>query len=122
MEVVINASGQWKYSFYTGQKFTTAKEAKDRLYLHSIEIRRNLKLYKNYSVMIRARCDGKVPVFTMSQGTWPTAQIVEWKLGLVDQVAQVRVNPDIPVKVVQDQLQRDLEGLISIVIGCRVKA
>ncbi|GJX75681.1 hypothetical protein Tco_0322492 [Tanacetum coccineum] len=89
MEGVINASGQWKYSFYTGQKFTTAKEAKDRLYLHSIEIRRNLKLYKNYSVMIRARCDGKVPVFTMSQGTWPTAQIVEWKLGLVDQVAQV---------------------------------
>nr|GEU74642.1 hypothetical protein [Tanacetum cinerariifolium] len=27
---VINASGQWKYSFYIGQKFTTVKEAKDR--------------------------------------------------------------------------------------------
>nr|GEW17176.1 retrovirus-related Pol polyprotein from transposon TNT 1-94 [Tanacetum cinerariifolium] len=34
--------------------------------------RRNLKLYKNDSVMIRARCDGKVPVFTMSQCTRPT--------------------------------------------------
>ncbi|GJX52796.1 putative transposase, mutator type, MULE transposase domain protein [Tanacetum coccineum] len=72
MEGVINASGQWKYSFYTGQKFTTPKEAKDRVYLHSIESRRNLKLYKNDSVRIRARCEGKVPVFTMSQGTGPT--------------------------------------------------
>ncbi|GKC40828.1 hypothetical protein Tco_1053212, partial [Tanacetum coccineum] len=72
MEGVINASGQWKYSFYTGQKFTTPKEAKDRVYLHSIESRRNLKLYKTDGVRIRARCDGKVPVFIMSQGTGPT--------------------------------------------------
>ncbi|GKB69199.1 chloroplast stem-loop binding protein of 41 kDa b, chloroplastic, partial [Tanacetum coccineum] len=62
----------WKYSFYTGQKFNTPKEAKDRVYLHSIESRRNLKLYKNDSIRIRARCEGKVPVFTMSQGTRPT--------------------------------------------------
>nr|GEW85196.1 hypothetical protein [Tanacetum cinerariifolium] len=34
--------------------------------------RRNLKMYKNDSVGIRARCEGKVPVFTMSQGTGPT--------------------------------------------------
>ncbi|GKA33780.1 hypothetical protein Tco_0720209 [Tanacetum coccineum] len=72
MEGVINASGQWKYSFYTGQQFTTPKEAKDLVYLHSIESRRNLKLYKNDSVRIRARCKGKVLVFTMSQGTGPT--------------------------------------------------
>ncbi|GJX12373.1 hypothetical protein Tco_0204131 [Tanacetum coccineum] len=72
MEGFINASGQWKYLFYTGQKFTTPKEAKDIVYLHSIESRRNLKLYKNDSVTIRARCDGKVPLFTMSQGTGPT--------------------------------------------------
>ncbi|GKC31265.1 hypothetical protein Tco_1038559 [Tanacetum coccineum] len=52
MEGVINASGQWKYSFYTGQKFTTLKEAKDKVYLHSIESRRNLKLYKNDGVRI----------------------------------------------------------------------
>ncbi|GJX78483.1 hypothetical protein Tco_0326632 [Tanacetum coccineum] len=70
---VINASGQWKYSFYTSQKFTTPKEAKDRLYLHSIKSKRNLKLYKNESVWIKARCDGKVHVFTMSQGTGPTS-------------------------------------------------
>ncbi|GJV08868.1 ribonuclease H-like domain-containing protein [Tanacetum coccineum] len=72
MKGVINASGQWKYSFYTGQKFSTPKEAKDRVYLHSIESRRNLKLYKNDGVRIRARYDGKVSVFTMSQGDGPT--------------------------------------------------
>ncbi|GJY76440.1 shikimate O-hydroxycinnamoyltransferase [Tanacetum coccineum] len=69
MEGVINASGKWKYSFYAGQKFTTPKEAKDKIYLHSIESRMNLKLYKNDKVRIRAKCKGKVPVFTMSQGT-----------------------------------------------------
>nr|GEX59000.1 hypothetical protein [Tanacetum cinerariifolium] len=67
MEGVLNASGQWKYSFYTGKKFTTPKEAKGRVYLHSIESRRNLKLYKNDGVRIRARCNRKVHVFTMSQ-------------------------------------------------------
>nr|GEW47276.1 hypothetical protein [Tanacetum cinerariifolium] len=50
------------------QKFTTAKEAKDRVYLHSTKSRRNLKLYKNDNVKVRASCDGKVLVFTMSQG------------------------------------------------------
>ncbi|GKA08716.1 hypothetical protein Tco_0688047 [Tanacetum coccineum] len=73
MKGVINASGQWKYSFYTGQKFTTPKEAKDKVYLHSIESKRNLNLYKNDGVRIRARCDGKVPVFLMSRGTGPTS-------------------------------------------------
>ncbi|GKC66951.1 hypothetical protein Tco_1099549, partial [Tanacetum coccineum] len=51
---------------------TKIEEAKDRVYLHFIESKRNLKLYKNDSVRIRARCEGKVPVFTMSQGTGPT--------------------------------------------------
>ncbi|GKA94416.1 hypothetical protein Tco_0816454, partial [Tanacetum coccineum] len=72
MEGVINASGQWKYSFYTGKKFSTLKEANDRVYLHSIESKRNLKLYKNDGVRIRARCDGKVLVFIMSHGDGPT--------------------------------------------------
>nr|GEU57482.1 hypothetical protein [Tanacetum cinerariifolium] len=45
IEGVINANGQWK---------------------------RNLKLHKNDDVRIRARCDGKVHVFTMSQCTGST--------------------------------------------------
>ncbi|GKD19016.1 hypothetical protein Tco_1208174, partial [Tanacetum coccineum] len=35
------------------KKSTTPKEAKDIVYLHSIESRRNLKLYKNDGVRIR---------------------------------------------------------------------
>ncbi|GJU79631.1 heat stress transcription factor B-4-like protein [Tanacetum coccineum] len=54
------------------KKFTTAKEAKDIVYLHSIESKRNLKVYKNDSVKIRARCDEKVPVYTLSQDNEPT--------------------------------------------------
>ncbi|GKA29427.1 hypothetical protein Tco_0715672 [Tanacetum coccineum] len=54
--------------FLEEKKFTTPKEVKDIVYLHSIESRRNLKLYKNDGVRIRARGNGKVLVFTMSQG------------------------------------------------------
>nr|GEZ74525.1 shikimate O-hydroxycinnamoyltransferase [Tanacetum cinerariifolium] len=53
-------------------KFTTVKEDKDRVYVHSIKSRTNLKLYKNDNVRVRERCDGNVPVFTISQGTGPT--------------------------------------------------
>nr|GEW00394.1 shikimate O-hydroxycinnamoyltransferase [Tanacetum cinerariifolium] len=70
----MEGSGYWKYSFYTGHKFSTLKEAKDRVYLHSIKSRKNLKRYKNDGVRIRARCDGKVSVFTMSHGDGPTGQ------------------------------------------------
>ncbi|GKC20025.1 hypothetical protein Tco_1022175, partial [Tanacetum coccineum] len=144
MEGVINASGQWKYSFYTGHKFTTPKEAKDKVYLHSIESRRNLKLYKNDGVRIKARCDGKVHVFTMSQGTGPTDPNRRMEAGpsgssgpttrskkKVDQVAQLlgvkkkkeyRINLDIPVKAVQDQLQRELEVQISMSKAFKAKA
>ncbi|GJZ17009.1 hypothetical protein Tco_0553132 [Tanacetum coccineum] len=44
-------------------------------------IRRNLKLYKNDDVKIRARCDGKVLVFTMSQGSGPTGLNHEMEVG-----------------------------------------
>ncbi|GKA00260.1 heat stress transcription factor B-4-like protein, partial [Tanacetum coccineum] len=136
---------------------------KRRVYLHSIEIRRNLKLYKNDSVRIRARCERKVPVFTMSQGTGPTDpnrgmeagpngssgpttrskkkkntgtnddsqaspsfldahdKRGSLPLGLV-YFEQVRANPDIPVKAVQDQLQRELEVQISMSKALRAKA
>ncbi|GJV44371.1 heat stress transcription factor B-4-like protein [Tanacetum coccineum] len=131
MEGVINASGQWKYSFYTGKKFTTPKEAKDRVYLHSIESRRNLKLYKNDGVRIRARCDGKVAVFTMSQGTRPTRPnrgMEARPSGLSvpttrsKKKEEYRINLDILVKAVQDQLQRELEDQISMSKAFRAKA
>nr|GEW43634.1 hypothetical protein [Tanacetum cinerariifolium] len=131
-------------------KKRSPKKAKDRVYLHSIKSKKNLKLYKNDSVRIRARCEGKVSVFTMSQGTGPIAyngmeagpsgssdpttrskkeriQVVKtykdtytclqsreikhytYKFLSEKIFEQVRVNPNIPVKAVQDQLQRELE-------------
>ncbi|GJV58884.1 hypothetical protein Tco_1464984 [Tanacetum coccineum] len=143
--------------------------------MHSIESRRNLKLYKNDGVRIRARCDGKVPVFTMSQGTGPTGpnrgmevgpsrssgpttkskkrkntctndasqaslsfldahdkgDLCPWVLEikhctykfLSEKIfEQVRINPNIPVKAVQDQLQRELEVQISMRKAFRAKA
>ncbi|GJR54896.1 hypothetical protein Tco_1405417 [Tanacetum coccineum] len=70
-----------EYKEEKGQKFTIAKEAQDRSHQHFIESRRNLKLYKNDSVRVRARCDGKVHVFTMSQGTGPTGPKHGMKVG-----------------------------------------
>ncbi|GKA91675.1 heat stress transcription factor B-4-like protein, partial [Tanacetum coccineum] len=131
MEGVIKASGQWKYLFYTGQKFNTPKEAKDIVYLRSIKSKRNLKLYKNDSVMIRARCEGKVPIFTMSQGTGPTGPNHGMEAGpsgssgpatRSKKKEEYRVNPDIPVKEVQDQLQRELEVQISMSKAFRARA
>ncbi|GJU62560.1 heat stress transcription factor B-4-like protein [Tanacetum coccineum] len=130
MEGVINASGQWKYSFYTGQKFNTPKEAKDIVYLHSIKSKRNLKLYKNDSVRIRARCEGKVPVFTMSQDTGLTGPNRGMEAGpsgssgptTRSKKEEYMDNPDILVKAVQDQLQRELEVRISMNKAFRAKA
>ncbi|GKA17265.1 heat stress transcription factor B-4-like protein [Tanacetum coccineum] len=92
---VINADG-----FDSGPSNDEGKNyRKRRVYLHSIESRRNLKLYKNDGVKIRAGCDGKVPIFE-----------------------QVRFNLDIPVKAVQDQLQCELEVQISMNKAFKAKA
>ncbi|GJU66901.1 heat stress transcription factor B-4-like protein [Tanacetum coccineum] len=110
---------------------TEMEEAKDRVYLHSIESRRNLKLFKNDGVRIRARCDGKVLVFTMSQGDGPTGPnrgMEPGPSGSSDSTTRSKkkeeymVNPDISVKAVQDQLQRELEVQISMSKTFRAKA
>nr|GEV12985.1 hypothetical protein [Tanacetum cinerariifolium] len=124
IEGVINASGQWKYLFYTGQEFTSPNKAKDRVYLHYIESRRNLKMYKNDCVWIRARCEGKVHVFTMSQGTGPTGPYSGMGAGPSGSSgpttrSKKRKNT---VKAVQDQLQRELEVQISMSKAFRAKA
>ncbi|GJY22256.1 hypothetical protein Tco_0394822 [Tanacetum coccineum] len=54
------------------QKFGSSKEAKDRLYMHSIESKRKLKQYKNDKTNVRAICEGKLTVFTMLRGSGPT--------------------------------------------------
>ncbi|GJW03353.1 hypothetical protein Tco_1562209 [Tanacetum coccineum] len=43
--------------------------------------RRNSRLYKNDSVRVRARCNGKVPAFTMSRGNGSTGPNYEMEVG-----------------------------------------
>ncbi|GJR51675.1 hypothetical protein Tco_1402196 [Tanacetum coccineum] len=80
---------------------------------------------------IRARCDGKVHVLTMLQGTGPTDPNHGMEAGpsgssgpstRSKKKEEYRVNPEIPVKTVQDQLQRDLEVQISMSKAFRAKA
>nr|GEU95652.1 hypothetical protein [Tanacetum cinerariifolium] len=115
--------------------FTIVKEAKDRVYMHFIESKRNLNLYKNDNIRVRARSNGKVLVFTMSQGTRPTDLNHEIEAGpsgsngpstrskkrRIQIFDQIRVNPKIPVKAIQDQLQRDIELQIYMSKAFRAK-
>ncbi|GJU01670.1 ribonuclease H-like domain-containing protein [Tanacetum coccineum] len=79
---------------------------------------------------IRARCDEKVPVLTMSQDIGPTGPNRGMKAGpsgssgpsTRSKKKEFRVNLDIPVKAVQDQLQRDLEVQISMSKAFRAKS
>ncbi|GJR63586.1 hypothetical protein Tco_1505748 [Tanacetum coccineum] len=133
---VINADGFNSDLGNDEEKITGREEAKDRVYLYYIESRTNLKLYKNDGFRIRARCDGKVPIFTMSQGTGPTGEnhrmeagpnglsgpTTRTKKGRIHLFEQVRVNPDILVKAVQDQLQHELEVQMSMSKTFRAKA
>ncbi|GJT01185.1 hypothetical protein Tco_0822354 [Tanacetum coccineum] len=116
------------------------EEAQDRVYLHSIENKRNLKLYRNNGVWIRARCDGKVHVFTMSQCTGLTGPnrgmeaglsrssgpTTSSKKGRIQEKTNSQtigwINSDIPLKAVQDQLQHELEVQISMSKTFRAKA
>ncbi|GJV85712.1 hypothetical protein Tco_1525610 [Tanacetum coccineum] len=72
-----------KYGFYCGQGFASSKEVKDRVYLHTIETRRELKLVRNNKLRVRATCFGKTLVYaTASHGCEN-----EFFVGHVDQKA-----------------------------------
>lgn len=60
------------YEFYCGQKFGSSKEVKDRIYKHSIETRRELKMSKNDKVRVTAICVGKIPICSSSDGSGPS--------------------------------------------------
>ncbi|GKA18086.1 hypothetical protein Tco_0697923 [Tanacetum coccineum] len=92
------------------------RKAKDRVYLHSIKSKRKLKLYKNDSVRVRARCDRKV------LGTRPTGLNQRMDTRPSGSSGPIRVNSMILVKVFQDQLQRHLELHVSMSNAFRAKA
>ncbi|GKF09107.1 hypothetical protein Tco_0043331, partial [Tanacetum coccineum] len=113
MEGVINASGQWKYSFYTSQKFTTLKEAKDKG-SGPTGPNRGMEVGPSGSSGPTTRSKKKEEYREIKHYTYKflSEKIFE----------QVKVNPNIPVKAVQDQLQHELEVQISISKAFRVKA
>ncbi|GJR39830.1 hypothetical protein Tco_1215514 [Tanacetum coccineum] len=53
-----------KYALYCGQVFGSSKEVKDKVYFHSIETRRDLKLVRNDKLRVRAMCFGKILMYT----------------------------------------------------------
>nr|GEU63397.1 transposase, MuDR [Tanacetum cinerariifolium] len=58
-----------KYAFYYAQVFSSSKEVKDRVYLHYVETRKELKLVRNDKLRVRAMCFGKTPMYeNASQG------------------------------------------------------
>ena len=65
-----------KHYFYFGQKFSSSAEVKERIKLHSIETRRLLYLVRNDKVRVRAKCQGRIPVFT-TQGDGPSKPAIE---------------------------------------------
>ncbi|KAJ9548458.1 hypothetical protein OSB04_021001 [Centaurea solstitialis] len=50
-------------SFFVGQSFATKEEVKNRITMHSVHSRRDIKIIKNDSLRIRAICNGQIPVF-----------------------------------------------------------
>ncbi|GJS33236.1 hypothetical protein Tco_0531618, partial [Tanacetum coccineum] len=97
--------------------------------MHSIKSKRNLKLYKNDGVRIRARCDGKVPVFIMSHGDGPTGPNHAMEPGpsgssgpTTRSKKRKNTGSNADIKAVQDQLQRKLEVQISMSKAFRAKA
>nr|GEU77612.1 reverse transcriptase domain-containing protein [Tanacetum cinerariifolium] len=61
-----------RYEFYCGQEFGSSNEVKDRIYMHSIETRRELKMSKNDKVRVTANCVGKIPICGLSDGSGPS--------------------------------------------------
>ncbi|GJS41238.1 hypothetical protein Tco_0566281 [Tanacetum coccineum] len=57
------------YGFYCGQEFGSSKEVKDRIYMHSIETRRELKMSKNDKVRVTANYVGKILICGSSDGS-----------------------------------------------------
>ncbi|GKE61174.1 transposase, MuDR, MULE transposase domain protein [Tanacetum coccineum] len=158
-------------TFFVGQTFSTAAEVKERVRLHSIETRRKLFLAKNDKVRNKAKCLGRILVFTLD-GEWPsnTEEVAPTKkrtkvkgkkdVGLSDPVVpikkgvslggrgrpqplaankcpwdlqitkflskgivdQIKKNPDILVKALQDELQKKYELGVSRQKAFRAKS
>nr|KAJ0227985.1 hypothetical protein LSAT_V11C100023200 [Lactuca sativa] len=120
-----------KASFYVGQKFKSKKELKEKIDMHALETRRNLYYKKNDNLRLRVLCRGVVPVMNASgvvglntknkskgkEIRACTATFISKRI-----MDQIDTNPGIPLRALQEQLQKDFEVGVSIDKVFRAKA
>ncbi|GJX96569.1 putative transcription factor interactor and regulator CCHC(Zn) family protein, partial [Tanacetum coccineum] len=127
-----------KHFFFVGQTFASADDVKERVRLHSIKTRRQLYLAKNDKVRIRAKCFGRnssvytrvvkvlvvrglaKPLVARDECPW-AVQITKVKNSETWE-DQVEKNPDIPIRALQEELQRKYELGVSRQKAFRAKA
>ncbi|GJX92369.1 hypothetical protein Tco_0345695 [Tanacetum coccineum] len=97
--------------------FASSKEVKDRAYLHSTKTRKELMLVRNDKLRALGS-KGPNTRKRKKMSVWADADVG----GEINGKDQIKVNPRIPVKAVQDILQRELEVRVSMSKAFRAKA
>ncbi|GJX36180.1 mutator type transposase [Tanacetum coccineum] len=139
--------GPNKYYFYLGQQFASKEIVKGRVKKHSVETRRQLILVKNDNERVRVRCEGTIPtlvpyvaidtnmdknVFSQTKGgPGIRKNINSGKHNILGKdktmegkdhvIKSLATNPDIPVRAVQDQMQKQFEVEVSKMKAFRAK-
>ncbi|GJR62953.1 mutator type transposase [Tanacetum coccineum] len=106
----VKEGGLHKVNFCVGQEFPNSVVVKDLMHRHSIETKRELYLKKNDKVRVRVVCRGTILVFTNS-----------CDIGPKDIIDQIKTNPKIPIKAIQEQLQRNFQLEVSRMKAFRAK-
>nr|KAJ0185448.1 hypothetical protein LSAT_V11C900489180 [Lactuca sativa] len=97
-----------KVTFRIGQKYKN-KELKEKIQLHALETRRNIFFVKNEKMRLRAICKGTV-AFNDGHVGEPTP--CPWVIQ--GSRSDIESNPTIPVRALQEQLQKDYQVGFSI--------
>nr|GEV53798.1 hypothetical protein [Tanacetum cinerariifolium] len=118
----VKEGGLHKVNFFIGQEFPNLVVVKDLVHRHSIETRRELYLKKNDKVRVRVACKGTIPAFTTSCDIGPSQVVESTQTQVEDIIDQIETNPEIPIKVIQEQLQRKFQLEVSRMKAFRAKA
>ncbi|CAI9281867.1 unnamed protein product [Lactuca saligna] len=109
-----------KASFYGGKKFKSKKILKEKIDMHALETRRNLYYKKNDKLRLQALCRGVVPIMDASGVVGlNTKNKRKGKERIMD---QIDTNLGIPLRALQEKLQKDFEVGVSIEEVFRDKA
>ncbi|GJS81729.1 mutator type transposase [Tanacetum coccineum] len=121
-----------KHYFYLGQQFASKEIMKGRVKKHSVETRRQLILVKNDNERVRVRCEGTIPalvpyvaidnntdknVFSQTKD----GPAIRENINSDHVIKSLATNLDIPVRAVQDQMQKQFEVGVSKMKAFRAK-